>query len=589
MSFSESSSSSKRKGTKRGQKSLNHLLNFSYERTEYNYDNHHHNRHRYRKPIPKTQDQFVLANFQFVVRPPSQQTNANSGHYLVAKSDPDKLVEWSTIELIRTITKDEVTCPVCLENPVAPKITKCGHTFCYHCILRYLSTSDHNQRKCPMCNDMIELDALKSLQILPATDGELRLLRRPKNSIIPSFVDEEDIFPRYDAPIARFSRYTIIDDIEPIINLELDQIDVALGSSDMAEAVYLELARDQVKTRLVLWKRWASTHLAGTKGNVQKVKLHGHSQEPVHDIFGHDDHDDEDDDAHHHYDDHDPVEEEQAQHKRSKSAALQQKVQNLPYFYFYQSSDGRSTYLYPVNLKMLIQQHDAEMQNLPLTLNCSTFLQDEEIELTHDKRKMYATLRHLPLGADIRFLELDLSSLVSRHVMSDFYKILQTRADRRSRLLQKKRRELEEDQKREEEVLRIREYEREQRMIALSAESFPELSMDEVAEQISIMSNFELSQLQEKAKSKPINNKSNQSWGVKNITKTEVEKMFGTSPQGPPMELQGAWAQRSKTIDQPKPLQKKKTNSNNNFPAPGKNIGGKKKGKTLILSSGLPF
>jgi hypothetical protein len=134
-------------------------------------------------------------SFQFIVRPPSKLNNANSGHYLSAKLDPDVLVEWSTIELIRTITNEEVVCPICLDQPVAAKITKCGHVFCYHCIIHYLSLGDELCRKCPTCNAPVSLDSLKSLQIIPTMDGEqhFRLLKRPKGSIIPSFIDEEGI------------------------------------------------------------------------------------------------------------------------------------------------------------------------------------------------------------------------------------------------------------------------------------------------------------------------------------------------------------------------------------------------------------
>jgi len=165
----------------------------SYEHTQdySNFDKPYFLQKKKGRPMPKSKEQFVLANFQFVVRPPSRVNNANSGHYFTAKLNPDVLVEWSTIELIRTITNDEIICPICMEHPVAAKITICGHVFCYHCILHYLSMGDTSYRKCPTCNESVTLESLKSLQILPALDGNLKLLRRPKNSIIPCFIDQE--------------------------------------------------------------------------------------------------------------------------------------------------------------------------------------------------------------------------------------------------------------------------------------------------------------------------------------------------------------------------------------------------------------
>lgn len=39
-------------------------------------------------------------------------------------------------------THEGAACPICLSPPTAPRMTKCGHVYCYPCILQYLATND---------------------------------------------------------------------------------------------------------------------------------------------------------------------------------------------------------------------------------------------------------------------------------------------------------------------------------------------------------------------------------------------------------------------------------------------------------------
>ena len=43
----------------------------------------------------------------------------------------------------------------------AAKITRCGHMYCWPCLLHYLSLSDKAWRKCPICYESIYKDDLK--------------------------------------------------------------------------------------------------------------------------------------------------------------------------------------------------------------------------------------------------------------------------------------------------------------------------------------------------------------------------------------------------------------------------------------------
>lgn len=56
---------------------------------------------------------------------------------------------------------EPVTCPICLDYPVAGKITRCGHIYCWPCILRYLSLTDKPWMKCPICFEAVHRENLK--------------------------------------------------------------------------------------------------------------------------------------------------------------------------------------------------------------------------------------------------------------------------------------------------------------------------------------------------------------------------------------------------------------------------------------------
>ena len=81
---------------------------------------------RYRK------EHYLQANCQFVVRV--------AGDYSRHEDDPDLLVDWGLIEQVRLRTSgsEPTSCPICLFPPTAAKISRCGHVFCWPCILHYL-------------------------------------------------------------------------------------------------------------------------------------------------------------------------------------------------------------------------------------------------------------------------------------------------------------------------------------------------------------------------------------------------------------------------------------------------------------------
>ena len=54
--------------------------------------------------------------------------------------DPNEVVDWKDVVKViyPMINADDVKCPICMEKlhlMIVPKITKCGHMYCWPCIL----------------------------------------------------------------------------------------------------------------------------------------------------------------------------------------------------------------------------------------------------------------------------------------------------------------------------------------------------------------------------------------------------------------------------------------------------------------------
>uniref|UniRef100_A0A8D9AM76 E3 ubiquitin-protein ligase RNF10 n=1 Tax=Cacopsylla melanoneura TaxID=428564 RepID=A0A8D9AM76_9HEMI len=233
---------------------LNHLLNFQYAsppshygsgggRSSYTTRSHgaagYNNylmqslasvhKHKYNK------EQFLQANCQFVVRAGED--------YAVHLGDPDTLVKWEFIQQIRGFGNEDIKCPICLDLPRAPQLTRCGHCFCWPCILHYLALSDKSWRKCPICYEAVHLNDLKSFRSVikhPRAVNEVvtfQLMKRERGSMVVGPVAQWDLHATdmlmnvsettLDTLYAKLLSATL-DDILEMIKVEEDDLTLLL-------------------------------------------------------------------------------------------------------------------------------------------------------------------------------------------------------------------------------------------------------------------------------------------------------------------------------------------------------------------------
>ncbi len=99
-----------------------------------------------------------LFSCQFVVQ-------TGSIDYSVHLADPDLAIDWSRVEQVRLHSMQTLKCPICLSEPQAGKITRCGHVYCWSCLLHYLALSDKPWRKCPVCSESIYKQDIRRFKI----------------------------------------------------------------------------------------------------------------------------------------------------------------------------------------------------------------------------------------------------------------------------------------------------------------------------------------------------------------------------------------------------------------------------------------
>lgn len=155
---------------------------------------------------------FVQAGMKFVLKNPVQD-----GGCKIKKDDYDdddekedggiqkymqnlhvsnETVSWRDVVQVRydMVNSKGISCPICMETldeMVCPRITKCGHIYCWPCMLQYLDfEKERNWKRCPLCFDGVYQLDLKPVQIYQSTHYKpsekitFNLMVRNKNSTL---------------------------------------------------------------------------------------------------------------------------------------------------------------------------------------------------------------------------------------------------------------------------------------------------------------------------------------------------------------------------------------------------------------------
>ncbi|XP_065359084.1 E3 ubiquitin-protein ligase RNF10 [Calliphora vicina] len=417
---------------------LNHLLNFYYTPREVDYydgvggnsggggSSGYIQRHGHVKKHKYNKEQFLQANFQFVIKSSAKRKTDDS---------PDTLIDWSLIEQINIQTPDEPQCPICLYPPVAAKVTRCGHVYCWPCVLHYLSLSDKTWRKCPICYDAIHVGDLKSASIVQQQTFNVnshitfRLMRRKKGSL---FIEKHDCmkkeqntekYPYVCSPIEEkiFSKFILAKRSDVADILEREQRELLSDVDESCpEYVFIQQALELLKERTNLlgdieqrdeeiykFEETAKEEIVVNNINVIETKellLHNNdinetealeSNKEASSLNNQEINTDEE-----------TAETSSNTDTISYTHSAGAQKSSTKFYYFYQSDDGQNIYLHPLNVKML-QACYGSLADAPAIIS-ARIIQKEQHSMDEDHRRKFTCLGHLPLTCQFAVVEIEL-------------------------------------------------------------------------------------------------------------------------------------------------------------------------------------
>ncbi|XP_078441329.1 RING/U-box superfamily protein isoform X2 [Wolffia australiana] len=356
------------------------------------------------KARPYNKDLFLQANYKFFV--------LDTGEYCRGSMDPDKMLEWEDIVCVRYLTPFEVHCPICLESPISPQITSCGHIFCFPCILQYLLMKGDVWERCPLCFTMISAKDLYTVHIhnvRPHNVGDhvqLTLLMRARDSSVPLQKNNRKFESAScgDDVWDSFTKFTLTSDVELSVREARRDLDDWLAKvnaglvDDLERLPYVCAALEQLDKRMQTWADHRS--FSGSPPSDSAL---------------------------------------------SDSIATARGIQKLgspeksePYF-FYQSVDGQHLILHPLNMKCLLH-HYKSYDALPERIE-GKILELETVAQSEATRRRYRFLSHLPLTTSFQLCELSLREALPAEALSPFMDEIKKREKQRKQVAKKEQEE----------------------------------------------------------------------------------------------------------------------------------------------------
>ncbi|KNE67387.1 hypothetical protein AMAG_11853, partial [Allomyces macrogynus ATCC 38327] len=441
--------------------SLNHLLNFSLPPrlpppASSNKSRRSKGKARSASSLaPFTKERYINANFRFVIKPDTD--------YRQQLLDPDVPIPWDAIDQVIMTTADPPGCPICLTcPPTAPRMTQCGHIFCYHCMLQYHTLEPYDAKRssssspspvaaqqrwrtCPICWDAIYEKDLKHVRfwtvpaplrpLPPGNDG--RRLRPPPTRTGDAAADQaaEDAWlmehdPEFQrvsagnalgwvdvALMARRAGSVVVVPAAEVGTIGDGPEEVPIAGVDRAELwtaarlvrssrPYLEnvLHADirEIETAIADAKSLARAHPAAAPSAKQEIVFYEQALDKLRSQIA--------------ALDSPPSQTKPSRGNSAKSTPASSAPSMAPpsptlpsspdhWFYFYQGADGQHVYLDPLDVKVLKASHGS-YRHFPPTLTLPV-VHVQESTITDDLRRRTKYLGHVPAGCDVTFLQID--------------------------------------------------------------------------------------------------------------------------------------------------------------------------------------
>lgn len=119
-----------------------------------------------------------------------------------ALSDPDTLPPWdSVLAVVQTLGESDSvpTCPICMETAKIPQFTKCGHVFCWTCMLQQLHSTYSTAQNCSVCTERVHRRDLRPAHFL-AVSHPIEGRSHPMQLVC---LTTGSLFPRLPVPVGQ--------------------------------------------------------------------------------------------------------------------------------------------------------------------------------------------------------------------------------------------------------------------------------------------------------------------------------------------------------------------------------------------------
>ncbi|NXI46220.1 RNF10 protein, partial [Galbula dea] len=447
---------------------LNHLLNFTFEprgQAGHFDGNGHGNWGKKNKwgHKPFNKELFLQANCQFVV--------SEEQDYTVHFADPDTLVNWDFVEQVRICSHEVPSCPICLYPPTAAKITRCGHIFCWACILHYLSLSEKTWSKCPICYGSVHKKDLKSVVAMETRQygiGDtitMQLMRREKGVLVamPKSQWMNVVQPVYvgDDQHSQYSKL-LLASREQVLQLVILEEKAALlkqyeEEKHTPEACFIEAAIQELKERETALSadQDKTSGIAGISAAMKELVLESSKAvepavsqekkcgveyvsafdeelvEPCSDLASSppleaeetvlDEEETPEVNAVGEPDKNttEELKPSETSYQESKDTSSSGHLSNSPFYYFYQAEDGQCMYLHPVNVRCLVREYGS-LEKSPEKITAAV-VETTGYSMTEDIRQRHRYLCHLPLTCEFSICELALKPpIISKETLELF-------------------------------------------------------------------------------------------------------------------------------------------------------------------------
>ena len=94
------------------------------------------------------------------------KTDCEAEKYL---RDRERPVDWDDVFSLECFVEKQDCCPICLMPYCVPRAAKCGHIFCFSCIMYHIHQHEDDWTKCPMCGVFLDLQSLRPVRLLLST------------------------------------------------------------------------------------------------------------------------------------------------------------------------------------------------------------------------------------------------------------------------------------------------------------------------------------------------------------------------------------------------------------------------------------